>query len=102
MNTRQTSYDDLGIEKEEIEVILDFCLNANAEERNFIKMALDTEMDKYKSAKVFKSLTDGKSYDVLFREDYIYMTKQDFYAYRRKGMEAIKRWMILYNLWKTE
>lgn len=101
MKTRQTSYGDYGIDKAEINVILEFCKNANDEWRDIIRAALDVEMDKYKADVVFKALTEGISYDVMFQQDYLYMTKQDFYGYRRKGMEAVKRWMILYNIWDT-
>ncbi len=45
-------------------------------------------------------MIDGVSYERMEREHYIYINKYDFYAYRRCGVAAIKRWMILYGIWE--
>ncbi len=98
MRTREKSYSDYGITDHEKRYILDFCRQANEEEKMLIKNAL-SEIHTYISPYIYRSLTDGISYNNICKMDYIYMRPEDFYAYRRKGMEAIKRWMILCGIW---
>lgn len=99
MKTRYMGYADYGITEDEKRYILDFCRNANEDEKMIIKIAL-SQLNPYISPYVYRSLVENLSYDDICKEDYIYMSCVDFYAYRRKGMESIKRWMILNKLWE--
>lgn len=101
MRTREKSYEDYGITKKEKFYILEFCRNANDEEKAIIKNAL-SEINPYIAPFVYYSLVDNISYDKMIVKQEIYMDKGDFYAYRRLGMSAIKRWMILSGIWKIE
>lgn len=99
MRTREMSYSDYGITKEEKEYIKAFCRNAGEEEKQIIKEAL-AEIHPYIAPYIYKSLVENLSYDNICKKNYLYMCMVDFYAYRRQGMAAIKRWMILYGVWK--
>ena len=98
MRTREKSYSDYGITEDEKRYIFDFCRKSNEEEKRIIKEAL-SQLNPYIAPYIYYSLVDNLSYDDICSKNYIYMQCVDFYAYRRKGMECIKRWMILYNIW---
>lgn len=99
MRTREKSYSDHGMTYEEVQYVKDFCRNATEEQKNLIRYAL-AEIQPYVAPYVFYSLTDNLSYDDLCAKNYLYIGKGDFYGYRRQGMAAIKRWMILYGIWE--
>ncbi len=99
MRTREMSYTDYGITEEEKQYIKQFCENADEENARLIKQAL-SELNPYISPYIYTSLTQGISYDKLIVKNEIYISKEDFYGYRRKGMDAIKRWMIWSGLWE--
>lgn len=99
MRTRDMSYEDYGITDEEVDYIKDFCFNSNSEQQeHIIKVAL-SELSPYIAIKCLDSLINKKSYEDLCKEEYMFIGKGDFYGHRRKGMESIKRWMILNNMW---
>ena len=100
MRTREKSYEDYGLTKDEIHYIKEFCFNSNTEQqKEIIKVAL-SELSPYIASKCLESLIHNKSYDDLCKEEYLYIGKDDFYGYRRKGMAAVKRWMIWNNIWE--
>ena len=99
MRTRYKSYGDYGITEDEKMYILDFCRMANDEQKMIIKNAL-AELNPYIAPYIYYSLTEGKSYDKMIVRKEIYMSKEDFYGYRRKGMEAIKRYMLWHGIWE--
>lgn len=101
MRTREMSYADYGITDNEMHYILDFCRKANEEQKTIIRNAL-AELPPYIAPYVFYSLVDNLSYDDICAKNYLYIGKGDFYGHRRKGMAAIKRWMILYGIWEIE
>ena len=45
-------------------------------------------------------VVDNLSYEDLCAKNYLYIGNGEFYRYCRKGMAAIKRWMILYGIWE--
>ncbi len=98
MRTREKSYSDYGISTEEKEYILDFCRTATEANKAIIKSAL-SELSPYVAPYIYVSLTEGMSYDKMIVKQEIYMSKEDFYGYRRKGIEAIKRHMLLLGVW---
>lgn len=100
MRNREMSLEDHGVSEKDKVKILCFCTYANEKEKEIIKIAL-SELPSYISQYVYRSLTENMSYDAICKQDYIYLSCGDFYAYRRKGIGAIKRWMILYGLWDT-
>lgn len=99
MRKRKMSYKNYGIDEAEVRYIKDFCRNANEDEKTIIKNAL-SELQPYIAPYVYYSLVDNVSYDIMSAKNYIYIGKGDFYGYRRQGMAAIKRWMILYGIWE--
>ena len=99
MRIREKSYSDHGMTDEEVQYVKDFCRNATEEQKNLIRYAL-AEIQPYIAPYVFYSLTDNLSYEDLCAKNYLYIGKGDFYGHRRKGMAAIKRWMILYGIWE--
>lgn len=101
MRTREMSYADYGITDDEMHYILDFCRKANEEQKTIIRNAL-AELQPYIVPYVFYSLVDNLSYDDICAKNYLYIGKGDFYGHRRKGMAAIKRWMILCGIWEIE
>ena len=98
MRTREKSYSDYGITEKEVRYIKDFCRNANDEEIEIIRNAI-SELQPYIAPCVYDSLVKNMSYEDICSKNYIFMGKGDFYGHRRKGMESIKRWMILNNIW---
>ena len=106
MRTRNKSYSDYGITSRDKRYILDFCQNSNEEQKNIIRNAL-TELPPYVAPYVYYSLIGHLSYDDLCAKEskngsYLFIGKGDFYGYRRKGMEAIKRWLILNGMWEVK
>ena len=101
MRNRLKSLEDHDVWNEEEIKVLNFCRQANDIGIEVIKTAL-SELPPYISYYVYRSLTENMSYDAICKQDYIYMGCGDFYAYRRQGMGAIKRWMIWYGLWDIE
>lgn len=99
MRTREKSYSDYGMTDEEARYIKDFCFHSNEEQKNLIRYAL-AEIQPYVAPYVFYSLVDNLSYEDICAKNYLYIGKGDFYGYRRQGMAAIKRWMILYGIWE--
>lgn len=99
MRTREMGYLDYGITEEEKIYILDFCRKSNEEDKKLIKYALG-DLNPYIAPFVYYSLVDNLSYEDICAKNYLYLGKGDFYGYRRQGMAAIKRWMILYNIWE--
>ena len=102
MRTREKSYKDYGLNDNEIEYIKEFCINANTENQKMIIEIALSELSPYIEKICLEILIYGKSYDDLCKEEYLYIGKGDFYGYRRKGMAAIKRWMILHNIWEEQ
>ena len=99
MRKREMSYSDYGITDQEVKYIKEFCQNANDDEQHIIKTAL-SELTPYIAPFIFYSLVDNLSYEDICAKNYLYIGKGDFYGHRRKGMESIKRWMILYGIWE--
>lgn len=99
MRTREKSYKDYGLTLDEVAYIKDFCRNADEAQQGMIRNAL-AEIQPYIAPFVFYSLVDNLSYEELNKHHYVYIGKGDFYGYRRQGMAAIKRWMILYGVWE--
>lgn len=104
LRTRHKSYIDYGITESERKYIENYCRNASEEEKEFIKVAISiTNLDTYIQQYIFFSLTEKLSYEkICARKDYLYIGKSDFYGYRRKAMEGIKRWMTLNNILEFE
>ena len=90
MRTREKSYEDYGITKDEVQYIKDFCQNADDEQKQLIKYAL-SDLNPYIAPYVFYSLVDNLSYEDICAKRYLYIGKGDFYGHRRQGMAAIKR-----------
>ena len=101
MRTREKSYDDYGLNEKEVRYIKEFCRSASEEEQVIIRNAL-SELQPYIAPYVYYSLVDNLSYEHVCAKNYIFIGKGDFYGYRRKGMAAIKRWLILYNKWELQ
>lgn len=99
MRLREKKYSDYGITDDEKRRILDFCRNASVEERKIVKTAL-ADINPYIQQYVYESLVNNLSYDDLCKKADIYMCAVDFYAYRRKGMAAVKQELIRRRLWK--
>lgn len=91
-------YEDYGITREEKIKILNYCASAGSDEEKIIKDAL-IELPPYISTYIFISLTQKRSYDNICKEEYIFLSCGDFYAYRRKGIRAVKDAMISNNIW---
>lgn len=99
MRTREKSYSNYGMTEDEADYVKSFCRNADEKQRKIIKYAL-SELQPYIAKIVYDSLVKGLSYEDICAKNYIYIGKGDFYGHRRKGMAAIKRWMILYGIWE--
>lgn len=94
MRTRNKNYSDYGMTDQEKDQILAFCRDAGEEDREIIFFALK-ELPPYMVPYIFMSLVDGKSYEKLDAQYGMAMSKEDFYGYRRKGIEAVKRYLLM-------
>lgn len=99
MRIREMSYEDYEITDKEKRYIKDFCRNANTEEKEIIRNAL-SELQPYIAPYIFYSLVDNLSYEDICSKNYLFIGKGDFYGHRRKGIAAIKRWMIWNHIWE--
>lgn len=98
MRKREMSYSDHGLSEKEVRYIKDFCRKADEKEKEIIRNAL-SELQPYIAPYIFYSLVNNLSYEDICAKDYLFIGKGDFYGKRRQGMECIKRWMILNNIW---
>lgn len=100
MRTRNKSYKYYGLSKEDIEKVFEICQNADEEQKKIIQTALYEIKNPYIRQYVSEGLISRKSYDKLLEENgKIAILKEDFYAYRRQAIEAVKRYMIWNKLW---
>ena len=99
MRTREKSYSDYGMSEDEAKYIKSFCMKADDEQKIIIENAL-SELQPYIAKIVYDSLVKGLSYEDICAKNYIYIGKGDFYGHRRKGIAAIKRWMVLCGIWE--
>jgi|GEM_PF-684693 len=104
MRTRNKTYTDYGISKDDKSKILLFCRRAkgNKQDKMIIKSALAEIASAYTALMVYEALTEGLSYEKLDEKRGLVIGKEDFYGYRRKGMESIKRYMQLTGRWEEE
>lgn len=104
MRTREKSYRDYGVSKEDKNRILTFCRHAEESklDKMIVKSALGEIASAYVALVLYEALTQGLSYEKLDERRGLAIGKEDFYGYRRKGIEAIKRYMILTNKWLEE
>lgn len=104
MRTRNKNYTNYGITKDDKNKILRFCRNANKnkQDKMIVKSALSEIASAYTALMLYEALTEGLSYEKLDEKRGLVIGKEDFYGYRRKGMEAIKRYMQLTGRWEDE
>ena len=96
VRTRDMSLSDHGVFPEDEKRLLNRCRDATSDERHdLLHACIDAAPDGLEIY-VYQSLVTGKSYDAIFRTDYIPAKKDDFYAYRRKAMA------VFYNLLRME
>lgn len=93
------SYEDHGMTKEEYKYVIDFCKKAGENEKEYIREALSS-LPRYHAKCVYDSLTANMSYEKMDRKNSIYISKVDFYAYKRYGAAEIKEWMICHGIWE--
>lgn len=104
MRTRNKTYTSYGITKDDKNKILRFCrhANENKQDKMIVKSALSEIASAYTALMLYEALTEGLSYEKLDEKRGLVIGKEDFYGYRRKGMEAIKRYMQLTGRWEDE
>lgn len=96
MRARNKGYKDYGIDEEEIKEIILYCRNLKGEEREEVfKWIQQKGINQYVATYIIKSLVDGLSFEKMDKKYNLAMNKEDFYGYRRKSMEAVKRYMLL-------
>lgn len=87
MLTRQLNLLHYGISTEEKDKLMELAkLKENAP---LVRVSVE-ESNQGLSDVLFQSLTTGKGYYRLDKEDYIYAKKDDFYAYRRRALYIFK------------
>lgn len=87
MLTRQLNLLHYGISTEEKNKLMELAkLKENAP---LVRVSVE-ESNQGLSDVLFQSLTTGKGYYRLDKEDYIYAKKDDFYAYRRRALYIFK------------
>ena len=104
MRTRNKTYTSYGISKDDKNKILTFCRHAKEKKQDMmiVKSALAEITSAYTALMIYRALTEGLSYEKLDERYGLVIGKDDFYGYRRKGMESIKRYMQLTGRWEEE
>ena len=103
MKTRNKSYTNYGITVDDKVKILEFCQNAETNtDKMIIRSALNELGAPYIALIIYEALTQGISYEKLDKKRGLVIGKEDFYGYRRKGMEAVKRYMQLTGRWEAQ
>ncbi len=97
MRAREKSYADYGITGQEKDYIFEFLRKADeTQKKQIIDVAL-SESGEYLARHIYNSIAFKLSYEDICKKEYLYINKDDFYAHRRKAVEAIERWMKLNN-----
>lgn len=100
MRTRYKTYADYGMLKSDEEKTRERCLKASAEERLIILRCAISAAPGLEIA-IYDSITSGFGYRTLLRMGrQIPAGEDDFYAYRRKTLAEISRYMRLLGRWK--
>ena len=103
MKTRNKNYEDYGLSVDDRVQILDFCQKAeeNKQDKMIVMGALNEVGSAYTAMILYEALTKGLSYEKLDKKRGLVIGKEDFYGYRRKAMEAVKRYMQLTGRWES-
>lgn len=96
IRTRNMGYNDYGVTDEEKEAVIAYCRSDHELKEQIISCAM-LEQDPYIAQFLILSITQGQSYEKLYAKYEIAVTKDDFYAYRRKAIADIKRFMLWYG-----
>lgn len=96
IRTRNMGYKDYGVTDEEKEVVIAYCRSDDESKEQIISCAM-SELDPYIAQFLIMNITQGISYEKLYAKYDIAISKEDFYAYRRKAVAAIKRYMLLFG-----
>ena len=94
------TYADYGMLKSDEEKTRERCMKASAEERLIILQCAISAAPGLEIA-IYDSITSGSGYRTLLRMGrQIPAGEDDFYAYRRKTLAEISRYMRLLGRWK--
>lgn len=96
MRTREKSFKNYGMHKEQVDSVRTFCKNAfNKNSREHLKIINDAlkEIDPYIVPYVKKNLLEGMSYEAICAKEYMYIGKGDFYGYCRLAIAKINKGM---------
>lgn len=99
IRTRNKGYKDYGVTDEEKEVVIAYCRSDNESKEQVISCAM-SELDPYIAQFLILNITQGISYEKIEEKYDIAIAREDFYAYRRKAVAAIKRYMLLFGHWR--
>ena len=91
-------YKDYGVTDNEKEAIIAYCRSDSELKQQVITCAM-SELDPYIAQLLILNITQGTSYEKLCDKYDVAIAKEDFYAYRRKAVAAIKRYMLLFGQW---
>lgn len=89
-------YKDYGVTDEEKEIVINYCRSDSKLKQQIITCAM-SELDLYIAQFLIMNITLGISYEKLYAKYDIAIAKEDFYAYRRKAVAVIKRYMLLFG-----
>lgn len=94
MNTRIVGYSDYHIGEPEKKTLLELCRNADSQTELLLLKAAQEAYAEYASS-LFYSLRSGASYESICCNNYLYMIKNDFYAYRRQTLYLLKEKLMM-------
>ncbi|MCD8371232.1 MAG: hypothetical protein LUC94_13090 [Clostridiales bacterium] len=86
MRTRHKRLTDYGIPESEVNGLYDLCRNLDDRGRELLHVAAVDSCPPGIAEYIFKSLTDGSSYDAMSKSQWIPIGRDDFYGYRRKAL----------------
>lgn len=89
MKTRETSYLDYGMDKDEVKQLKEYCKSAQFVEHDKLLQSAITS-NKSIAAELYYSIVRGISYEELIKIKNIPLPKTDFYGYQRKCLAIFK------------
>ena len=89
MRTRETYFKDYGLDRQQMDKIKRWCLDASPNEKRDIILDACKNSNPALMDALYFSIVQGVGYDTLCRSKHVPISKIDFYGYQRKAYKAI-------------
>ena len=97
IKTREKGYKDYGFEPGEEKRLIQYCRSTEFD-RNQELLISSISANATFANDIYYSIVKDISFDALNKIKYIPVSKNDFYAYRRKALANMRNWLIFHNV----